>query len=176
MPQPFLELNAEVTEQYLRKYGEQLRDGKLTLPRFAELARKQIVTAAASGFRFANGGPLTTRQTALLNNLLAEQARYFDRMVAGFGNGTIPLAHAPHRAAAYTGAATVAAGYGAISREGAADEYTWNGRGDDASCATCFERIGRRFKRDWLLGNGMPGQLTCLASCRCSLTPVEAVA
>lgn len=176
MPQPFLELNAEVTEKALRKAGQQLASGKLTLPQFERVAIEEIRSATVAALRFASGGPLSTRQVGLLNNLLAEQRHYFDRMVAGFKDGSIPLEHAPARASAYAGSTVSAGAMGAVSGQDAAARFRWSGPDGERSCPDCGQRIGRVFTRDELMAGGLPGQMQCHGNCRCRVEMVEEVA
>ena len=175
MARPFLELNVDLAEKSLRGYGERLAAGKISIDRFAELCRKEIVTSSVAGFRFANGGPLDERQTALLNNVLREQQQYFERFVGQLRDSTVPLERVPERAAAYAAAPQVAQSYGAVGRapsEGAPASYRWEGPDGEGTCADCGPRIGRTFDRGWLLINGMPGQVQCKHNCRCHLEPV----
>ena len=173
MPQPFLALNTEQTEKALRKYGEQLRDGKLTLSKFEVRAAKEIRDAVTVAFRFASGGPLNPPQLAMLNSLLAEQQHYFDRMVAGLRDGSIALEAAPHRAAAYAGSTTTAQAYGVVTGKPADSRFLWDGPDGEESCEDCGPRIGQTFTLDELMAGGFPGQQTCLTNCRCDVTPVD---
>lgn len=176
MPQPFLELNADVTERSLRKLGEQLAGGKITAAQFEAKAREEIRSATVAAFRFANGGPLKEPQVKLLNNLLSEQKTYFDRMTAGFRDGSIPLEHAPGRAVAYAGSTISAGAYGAVTGQAKDSAFVWRGPDGASSCADCASRIGRTFTKAELLSLGMPGQTACLFRCRCQVAPVEEAA
>lgn len=176
MAQPFPELNAEYTGKALRRLGERLRDGRITLTQFEALAAREIRDAVTVAFRFANGGPLDDRQSALLGNLLAEQRVYFERMITGLRDGSVPLAHAPNRAAAYAGATTQAAALASVSRAAPNDFLVWRGPDGPSACADCLARIGRTFTRAELIASGMPGQMQCRGNCRCSVTPLGVAA